>query len=88
MPNKFVFADEAGDFTFKRQLGASKYFILCTLTTTDCKLSHDLLNLRRELILSGDVSRDKLHATSDLQAVRDAVFPIFSTRISRRCHAP
>lgn len=78
MPNKFVFADEAGDFAFKRQPGASKYFILCTLTTEDCKLSHDLLHVRRELTLSGDAERDKLHATEDPQAVRDLVFPILA----------
>jgi hypothetical protein len=74
MPNKFIFADEAGCFTFKRRKGASRYFILCTLTTEDQGLSHELLGLRRELVLAGDYERDKLHATSDLQPVRDRVF--------------
>jgi hypothetical protein len=74
MPAKFVFADEAGCFTFKRQEGASKYFLLCTLTTEDCRLSADLLGIRRDLSISGDGDRDKLHATSDTQATRNRVF--------------
>lgn len=78
MPNKFVFADEAGCFTFKNQKGASRYFTLCTLTTADCSLSNDLLALRRELVLSGDEGRDKLHATSDKQDVRDRVFAMMA----------
>jgi hypothetical protein len=78
MPNKFIFADEAGCFTFKRAPGASKYFYLCTLTTHDCALANDLLNVRRDLAINGDSERDKLHATSDLQATRDRVFEILS----------
>jgi hypothetical protein len=78
MPNKFIFADEAGCFTFKRIEGASKYFILCSLTTHDCALANDLLNIRRDLAISGDSERDKLHATSDLQETRDRVFDILA----------
>jgi hypothetical protein len=74
MPNRYVFADEAGCFTFKRQTGASKYFLLCTLTTDDCSLSHELLHIRRELCAAGEQDRLKLHATSDSQATRDCVF--------------
>ena len=60
MSNIFVFADEAGDFSFKRAVGASRYFILCTVTAVDAGLSHDLLQIRRELILSGEGDRDCL----------------------------
>jgi hypothetical protein len=74
MSDSFLFADEAGDFTFKRQPGASRYFILCTLTAVDAGLSHDLLQIRRALILGGEVDRDRLHATEDKQHVRDRVF--------------
>jgi hypothetical protein len=74
MATRFVFADEAGDFTFKRKQGASKYFLLCTVSTYSCTPSSDLLNIRRELCADGESDRDKLHATSDLQATRDAVF--------------
>jgi Protein of unknown function (DUF3800) len=74
MTCRYVFADEAGDFTFKRKTGASKYFLLCTLTTDDCSLSNALLDIRRDLVARGDSDRDKLHATSDSQATRDKVF--------------
>ncbi|MBR1146356.1 DUF3800 domain-containing protein [Bradyrhizobium sp. AUGA SZCCT0431] len=75
MPTRFVFADEAGCFTFKRQQGASRYFMLCTLTTDDCSLASDLLHIRRELCASGS-DCDKLHATEDKQATRDEVFKV------------
>ncbi|UGA42439.1 DUF3800 domain-containing protein [Bradyrhizobium quebecense] len=75
---KFLFADEAGCFTFKRVQGASKYFMLCTICTDDCTLSHELLHIRRELIVGGDVDRDKLHATADAQSTRDAVFAVLA----------
>ena len=75
MATKFVFADEAGCFTFKRQPGASRYFLLCTLTTSDCSLGGELLEIRRQLAAAGE-DRDKLHATSDTQATRDAVFEV------------
>ena len=73
---KFLFADEAGCFTFKKKQGASKYFMLCTLCTDNCALSHDLLHIRRELISAGEIERDKLHATSDAQQTRDRVFEV------------
>jgi hypothetical protein len=78
MATKYVFADEAGCFTFKRQNGASKYFLLCTITTSDCSLAHELLHIRRELAAAGEIDREKLHASSDLQAVRDQVFDVLS----------
>jgi Protein of unknown function (DUF3800) len=76
MPTRFIFADEAGCFGFKRVQGASKYFMLCTICTDDCALSNDLLHLRRELIVAGEIDRDKLHATADAQLTRDEVFKI------------
>lgn len=79
----FLFADEAGDFAFKRGKGASRYFILCTLTLEDCRLANDLLDIRRELILNGEADRDKLHATADLQPVRDRVFGCLSAHSFR-----
>ena len=78
MAPRFVFADEAGCFTFKRQSGASNYFLLCTLSTDDCTLAHELLDIRRHLAVAGDAERDKLHATADLQATRDKVFGVLA----------
>ena len=83
MANRFIFADEAGCFTFKAHKGASKYFLLCTLTTDDCSLSNDLLDFRRELALSNEADRDKLHASEDRQHVRDRVFEILSKHTFR-----
>src|SRR3990167_4593769 len=72
----FVFADEAGCFTFKRQSGASRYFLLCTLATEDCSVAHELLQIRRDLAINGEPHRDKLHATEDAQSTRDKVFGV------------
>jgi hypothetical protein len=76
MPNKYVFADEAGCFTFKTKAGASKYFLLCSVTTEDCAVASKLLDIRRDLCANDgeDEERDKLHATADAQATRDQVF--------------
>jgi len=50
--------------------------MLCTICADDCTLSHDLLHLRRELVVGGEPERDKLHATADAQQTRDEVFKI------------
>lgn len=74
MADKFIFADEAGCFTFNRKPNVSKYFILCTITTSDCGLVPALSTLRRKLVWDGAELGDYFHATEDKQAVRDAVF--------------
>ena len=76
MSHLYVFADEAGCFTFKSASGASKYFILCTIASENCSMSSDLLRMRRELNINGNADRDKLHASDDLQTTRDAVFDV------------
>jgi hypothetical protein len=83
MSNAYVFADEAGCFTFKRRHpdrkdGPSDYFILTTVTALDWSISDDLLRVRRSLALNGEPERDKLHATADLQEVRNEVFSIIA----------
>lgn len=83
MPNAYVFADEAGCFTFKRRPegrkdGPSDFFILTTVTAPEWGISDDLLKIRRELALAGDPERDKLHATKDLQEVRNSVFAVIA----------
>lgn len=80
MPNKFIFADEAGCFTFNRQPNVSKYFILCTVIMDDCSVGADLLDLRRELAWRGMELGDYFHATKDKQAIRDAVFETIVAR--------
>lgn len=76
MADKYVFADEAGNFDFSSQPGASRYFILTTVTTHDPGLGDRVLSLRRDLAWRG-VNLDRaLHATTELQDVRDEVFEL------------
>lgn len=74
MTRQFIFADEAGCFEFSRKPNVSKYFILCTVAMTDCVVANELLALRRELAWRREVLGEYFHATTDQQAVRDAVF--------------
>jgi Protein of unknown function (DUF3800) len=83
MASSFIFADEAGCFSFKRRTegrkdGPSDYFILTTVTAPEWTISDQLLAIRRELALLGEPDRDKLHATSDLQEVRNKVFAVLA----------
>jgi hypothetical protein len=74
MPNKLLFADEAGCFTFAKKQGASRYFILCTAAMEDDAVATSLLALRRQLAWEGAELGEYFHATEDKQAVRNAVF--------------
>jgi hypothetical protein len=72
---RYCFADEAGNFDFRpTERGASRYFILTTVTVDDCAVGHALVDLRRQLAMEGAEVRRPFHATEDLQAVRDRVF--------------
>jgi hypothetical protein len=62
MPDRYVFADEAGNFDFSNGQGASRYFILCTVTSTHCGAGDALLALRRELGWRG-VKAGTVHST-------------------------
>lgn len=74
MPDKFIFADEAGCFTFNRNQNVSRYFILCTVVMDSCDVATDLLNLRRTLAWEGHELLDAFHASEDKQLVRDRVY--------------
>ncbi|MEX2167092.1 MAG: DUF3800 domain-containing protein [Methyloceanibacter sp.] len=74
MSRLFVFADEAGCFTFNREPNVSRYFILCTVVMDSCAVGTALLDLRRQLAWDGLELGEYFHATKDKQAVRDAVF--------------
>jgi hypothetical protein len=74
MPNKFIFADEAGCFTFNRNQNVSRYFILCTVIMDDCTVAAELLKLRRKLVWDGHELGDAFHASEDRQLVRDHVY--------------
>src|SRR5882724_11109843 len=78
MARRFIFADEAGNFDFSRSAGASRYFIVCTITLSSCDVGHDLLALRRELVWHDKPVRDYFHAAEDRQEIRDAVFEMLT----------
>lgn len=78
MPNKFIFADEAGCFTFTREPNVSKYFTLCTVVMDNCDVGTDLFQLRRRLAWEGYELGDYFHATTDKQPVRDEVFKVIT----------
>lgn len=70
----YLFADEAGCFTFSREPNVSRYFILCTVTANDLNAGAGLSRLRHELVWEGAEVGDFFHATVDKQHVRDRVF--------------
>ncbi|MBL4874385.1 MAG: DUF3800 domain-containing protein [Rhodobacteraceae bacterium] len=76
MVKKYLFADEAGCFTFNRNPNVSRYFIVCTIILGDLNVAADLVKLRRELIWDGAPVGDFFHATKDKQEVRDSVFKV------------
>ncbi|MGH2460071.1 MAG: DUF3800 domain-containing protein [Chloroflexota bacterium] len=78
MSRVYVFADETGDFNFGHGPGASRYFILSTVTLADCSAGHDLLELRRQLAWEGVELTDPFHASEERQAVRDRVFQVLT----------
>jgi hypothetical protein len=71
-----VYGDESGNFDFSRNKGASRYFILTTVTMSNHSIAAELHELRRELTWSGHDLEGQFHATEDKQAVRDEVFKI------------
>lgn len=72
--DRYLYSDEAGCFTFNRNHNVSRYFILCTLTTSDLKMGLALTHLRHDLLRDELPVSDFFHATTDAQAVRDRVY--------------
>jgi hypothetical protein len=76
MADRYVFADEAGNFDFSVKSGASKYFTLTTVTMDDCAVGDDLLQLRRDLGWRG-LHLDRVpHATEDPPRIRSEVYQL------------
>ena len=75
---RHIYADEAGNFDFSTKQGATRFFILTTVTVDDHRIESDLLDLRRELAWSGIALAREFHATQDQQLVRDQVFALLS----------
>jgi len=76
MARLHVYGDEAGNFDFSRNRGASTYFILTPVALVDHQVGIDLLELRRELTWNGVDLPGAFHAASDKQAVRNQVFEL------------
>jgi hypothetical protein len=74
--DRYVFADEAGNFDFSRKAGASKYFTLTTVTMDNCTVGNDLLQLRRDLGWSGFHLDRVPHATDDPLRIRNEIFQL------------
>src|SRR4051812_39013564 len=75
----FIFADESGDFKFRRGLNISRYFILCTAKLASCEVGHGLLDLRRSMKRRHIEVGDMFHATTDSNVVRTEVFSLLKT---------
>lgn len=72
--DRFLFSDEAGDFTFNRGPNVSRYFIICTVTTSTLDLAEALTRLRHDMLRDALPVGDCFHATTDAQDVRDRVY--------------
>ena len=71
---RYVYADESGNFDFSNRDGASRYFILTSITVADHTIESDLLELRRELAWAGEPLTGGFHATNDKRHIRQRVF--------------
>jgi len=80
MTRRYVFVDEAGNFDFSRSRGASRYFILVSITLGDLAVGDDLLALRRELAWDDVVLTGQFRATEEIQTVRNRVYGILAQR--------
>ncbi len=74
MATVYLFGDEAGNFDFSERAGASRYFILATVTMGDWQAGDRVQALRRRLAWRGVHLGSVLHAAEDPQTVRDEVF--------------
>lgn len=76
--DRYLFSDEAGDFTFNREPNVSRYFIICTVSADSLELGNSLTALRHDLLREGVEVGDCFHATTDSQAVRDRVYAVLA----------
>lgn len=72
-----MFSDESGDFTFRNTPGASRYFLIATVTMSDCSVGDELQELQRELAWQGVVI-ESFHATQDKNAIRNRVYDLIA----------
>ncbi len=68
MADRYVFADEAGNFDFSLGRSATRYYVLTTVTMDDTNVGDAVLSLRRELAWRGFHLDQVFHATTDPQS--------------------
>ncbi len=76
--DRYLFSDEAGDFTFNREPNVSRFFIICTVATDSLDLGPRLTALRHDLLREKLDVGDCFHATTDNQPVRDRVYQVLA----------
>ena len=74
MADIYVYADEAGNFDFSRNRGATRFFVIATVALARAVVAPTLTNLRYDLAWRGAHLDAVFHAATDPQAVRDEVF--------------
>lgn len=77
MSRVHLFADEAGDVTFRRGDGVSAYFLIATVTMNDCSLGDRLLALKRDLAWQG-IDIQAFHAKADRYSVKQQVYKLIA----------
>lgn len=78
MQRVYIFADEAGDMTFRATKGISDYFYMVTVATAgDCAVGDQLMELRRELAWHGK-QIEAFHAKNDRDNVRYDVYDLIA----------
>jgi hypothetical protein len=78
MADRYVFADEAGNFDFSPKQDASKYFILCTVTLNSCELGNEVLELRRQLAWRGIHLETVFHANQDDYPIKKGLYSMIA----------
>lgn len=79
MAYRYVFADEAGNFDFSRNPGASRYFILTTVTMEDYGPGDKMLALRRAMGWAGLQLAGGPHASENPPMIRDMFYKLIMT---------
>jgi hypothetical protein len=76
-----LFADESGNFDFSRNRGASRYFILTSVTLRDCATVNTRFHeLRHQMAWEGHDHPGPFHAAIDPGPVRNRVFGLIEAQ--------
>jgi len=78
---RYLFSDESGDLQFRAHPQVTRYFAVGTLLVDEAQLRDlrsRLSEVRDELAWKSQGLDSTFHATTDAQAVRDAVFDVLS----------